>query len=285
MSKGIVGRLRSILKPVLLLFLTFCVLLGSVRVASQINQHFFRRRAETLLAEIQSLELRKTPWQVAQAELQHWRADTRFYDPCNEDQCFVEITLDDFILGYLPKAGWLIRLEDYLRWRFRLSYTVGRFSHLAPFLVLGYLKMGGRLAQVDATVGMQDGVVWSKGFSVHIETNVGPFTSDEARREVDCIRALIASAATVSELPDRDRYAPQLILHPTYVIGGPDGGLGWFGGLTAGAVMFTPYASPADIHRLTQLDLSCLTRWHPCVTRSDIMPFAWKQYQAEMPQH
>jgi hypothetical protein len=51
-----------------------------------------------------------------------------------------------------------------------------------------------------------------------------------------------------------------------------------------GWVKFTPYAAPEDVYRLMQLNLSCLTRWHPCVTQSDIMPAAWVQYLAERSQ-
>lgn len=50
-----------------------------------------------------------------------------------------------------------------------------------------------------------------------------------------------------------------------------------------GWAKFTPYTAPADIRRLLQFDLSCLTRWHPCLTQSDIMPAAWAQYEAEQP--
>ena len=70
---------------------------------------------------------------------------------------------------------------------------------------------------------------------------------------------------------------PQLIAHPDYEIGQPGGCefcvMGW--------AKFTPYAAPDDVHRLMQLNLSCLTRWHPCTTQSDIMPTAWSQYLAE----
>jgi hypothetical protein len=51
----------------------------------------------------------------------------------------------------------------------------------------------------------------------------------------------------------------------------------------AGWTIFTPYAATADVHRLMQLDLSCLTRWYRCLTQSDIMPAAWAQYLAEVP--
>jgi hypothetical protein len=32
-----------------------------------------------------------------------------------------------------------------------------------------------------------------------------------------------------------------------------------------------------------QLDLSCLTKWHPCARQRDIMPAAWAEYEAERP--
>jgi hypothetical protein len=138
---------------------------------------------------------------------------------------------------------------------------------------------------VKATAGMRDGVVLSKGFSVHIEAHTGPFAADNVRCEGNCIVAVIGGAGTVANIPRRERYAPQLVLHPTYVIDGPDGGLGWFGGISAGGVMFTPDANPADVRRFMQFDFSCLTRWHPCVTRGDIMPSAWKQHLAEEAPH
>jgi hypothetical protein len=51
----------------------------------------------------------------------------------------------------------------------------------------------------------------------------------------------------------------------------------------AGWATFTPYAAPADVQRLMQVDLSCLTRWRSCVTQGEIMPIAWAQYLAERP--
>ena len=277
------ARLRPLLKSVLLLFLIICALWGTVRASILISQHLYRRRTEGLLTEIQSLELNRTTWQTAETKLSQWKAETKFHAPCNEEERCLEITLDDFLVSYLSNTTLPVRLDDYLRWRLKLSYNTGPFVRLAESIALRYMKIGGRLARITASVGTRGGVVSSKGFSVHIENNVGPFAADNARCEEGCIVGIMGSAASVEEIPRIERYAQQLSLHPTYVIDGPDGGLGWFGGISAGGVMFTLDASPADIHRFMQFDLSCLTRLHPCVTRGDLMPSTWKQHIAEMP--
>lgn len=260
----------------------FCAVLGSLRLANQINQYFLRRRTEALLAVIRSIELRRTTWETAETELLPWRTESKTYEPCDEDERCVQITLDDALTGYLEKVTWTVRVDDYLRWRLKLSYDEGPAVRLAESLVSGYMRMGGRLAQVKAAVRMRDGVVWNKDFLVHIEAIVPPFRSPEADCEVDCTIALIGSVASSTQLPTEDRYGPQLVLHPTYVFDGPDGGTGWFGGLIAASVVFSPDANPADISRLMQVNPSCLTRWHPCYSKSEIMPTAWKQHLAEM---
>jgi hypothetical protein len=54
------------------------------------------------------------------------------------------------------------------------------------------------------------------------------------------------------------------------------------GVFSAGAYAdFTPYADPADVKRLMDIDFSCLTRWHPCQTGGDIAPAAWNEAAAE----
>src|SRR6266550_2716546 len=59
---------------------------------------------------------------------------------------------------------------------------VGRIRSLRRALLAlfrAHMRMGGRPARIVATVGMRDGMVWSKGFSVIIETfrKNGPWTS------------------------------------------------------------------------------------------------------------
>jgi hypothetical protein len=154
----------------------------------------------------------------------------------------------------------------------KLSYSTGPFQQLEFWLFRLYLRVGGRPSRIMVRVGMRENVIWSKGVWVSVETY---------SRALDLSQYTLI--AEIYSGPRFDHYygdlrvSSQLMSHPNYAIGSPDGCeicvMGW--------VKFTPYASPQDIHRLTQLDLSCLTRWRPCTTQSDIMPAAWAQYTAE----
>jgi hypothetical protein len=66
-------------------------------------------------------------------------------------------------------------------------------------------------------------------------------------------------------------------LHPEYAVGSPSG---CYGCLEA-HVVFTPYADPADVRRLMDINFSCLTRWHPCQKQEDILPTGWNAATAE----
>jgi len=274
------GRFRILRKGLLALFLSLCVLLSMGLTASQIEQHIFRRRVERLFSEVQSLELRKTPWQEAQIQFHHWGANRKFDESCDEHKCSFEITLNEFALGYVFRDNnMFVGLDNYIRWRLKLSFGdyEGPFGRSLLFLFRAYMRMGGRPARVIADVGMRDGIVWKKGVWMSIETyqnnTPGVFGGWGGEYEL---------AAEVRSLPRFDYYdpfslTPRLALHPNYVIGRPGG----CEGCVLGWVRFTPYTSPADVHRLMQLNLSCLTRWHPCHEQIDIMPVAWTQYLAE----
>jgi hypothetical protein len=274
-----VGRIRSLRRALLTLFLGFCVLFSLVLIASQIEQRLFRHRAELLLAEIQSLELRKTPWHEAKTQLQRWRETSEFSGICNEQKCSLKITLDELVLAYASKTNLFIRLDDYFRWRLKLSYDVGPFVRLEFVLLRAYMRMGGRPARVVATVGMRDGIVWNKGFSVFIETY-----AQEVSGFFGTTPGGYTLIAEVRSAPRFDYFGTdwinaQLRLHPDYMIGRP-------GGCTTcveGWAKFTPYADLDTTHRLLQMDLSCLTRWHPCLTQMDIMPAAWALYLEDQP--
>jgi hypothetical protein len=249
-----------------------------ILLASQIEQHLFRRRAELLLSQVQSLELRKTTWQDAQVQLQRWGPNREFGNPCDAHRCSLQITLKEFVFDYFTERNLFVKLDDYFRWRLKLSYNVGPFERMEYSLLQAYLRLGGHPARVTADIGMRDGMVWSKEFYVGIETYGHPvFWSGDW-----CIEfTLIASAYSVSRL-DRSFASlidPQLMLHLYYSIGRPSGCTI----CVEGSTIFTPYTEQADVHRPMQLDLSCLTRWHQCLTQSDLMPVAWAQYLAERP--
>ena len=175
------SRLRSFRRALLALLLGTAVLFSLVLAASQVEQRLFRRRAELLLAEIQSLELRKTPWHEAKAQLERWRANTEIGSRCSEQWCSQTITLNQFVFGYVSERNVFVRLDDYFRWRLNLSYSEGPFVKLEWALLRTYMRLGGRPARVVATAGMRNGIVWSKGYSVYIQTythNVPDFLGD-----------------------------------------------------------------------------------------------------------
>jgi hypothetical protein len=270
-----VSRNRSLRKTFHLLLLALFVLLSVTLAASQIEQHIFRHRAELLLAEIQSLQLRKTPWLNVQQLFKPWAAKMKFADQCNESECSFEITLNEFVFNFISSNPLFVRLDDYIRWRLKLSYMNGPLAGFEAVALRLYMALGGQPATVNATVGMIDGIVSSKAFG--LKTLIYP----QVMRSFFALRGpdfLWASASTVSRI-NHVSGSPEaeLTLHPNYVIGGPDGCVG----CVAGWVNFTPDTNPADVHRLMDFNLSCLTRVLPCRTQLDIMPKAWAQYLAE----
>jgi hypothetical protein len=270
------GQLYRLLKLLVVVCLSVCVLVLVLWLGSQIEQRTYRQRVQILLSDVQTIELRKTTWDEAQALLGRWGTD-RQYDPhCDSGQCSLQITLDSAAYHFVAGRNPLVKLDDYFRWKFRLSYNVGPFVRAEFWLFQLYTRTGGHPAKVVAKVGMRNGVVWSKGISLSIETYAHP--ADQSGNWLGHY-SLIADIHSVSRFghfknPQTD---PELLAHPDYEIGQPGGCevcvMGW--------VKFTPYATREDLHRLMQLNLSCLTRWHPCTTQSDIMPAAWSQYLAE----
>ena len=260
--------------------LSVCALLLLLLIAIQIEQHFLCRRAERLLAEVQSLRLRETPWAQAQALFQHWpvritRGDPGDLDtqrqgsgrqvesPCSEAECSLNVTLNDFLFSHI-RSLWAIDnfVEGHPNWFGKM------FRHRQPadMLVQGYMLLGGRPAHIVATVGIRGGSVWSEGYEVDLYV-----------RDAEVEYTLAASIRSVARFDYFESGNPQLLLHSNYVIDRPGG----CEGCVEGWVHFTPYTNPADVRRLMQLDLSCLTRIHLCRTQQDIMPTAWAQYLDE----
>jgi hypothetical protein len=274
------GRLSFFRKRLLVVSLALGALLVTALMAGHIQQHFFRARVELLLSELSSFELRKTGWSVAEAQLRHWGENRKFDDGCNEHACSLMIRLDDFAYSYVSERNIFIKLDDYFRWRLKLSYSTGPFERALWSLFRAYMLAGGHPAEVQAEISMRDGVVWGKGITVRIET----YAKGGAWRAADGSRVeytLIASGRSVPRfdfLGDRENER-QLAVHPEYEIGRPDG----CEICVAVWGKFTAYAPPEDMDRLMRVNTSCLTRWHPCLNENDIMPVAWSQHVAERP--
>ncbi len=124
--------------------------------------------------------------------------------------------------------------------------------------------LGGWLSRrVDGYVRVRKNVVWGKG-----------------------IRAIVLGYSAAQgwdvELVGRMGSGPPDVvstLHPEYDVGIGRHTTGVFSsGVYAD---FTPYADPADVRRLMDIDFSCLTRWRSCQTGADIAPTVWNEATAE----
>jgi hypothetical protein len=132
--------------------------------------------------------------------------------------------------------------------------------------------LGGRPSRVRAAVCIQEGFVRHKDYAAFVE--VFPKESKPGW-STPYSYTLIAEVATVESLP------PGLVArspHPAYWIGSPGG----CEICIKSEVRLTPAASSEDAQRLSQIDLSCITRWlYPCRSREDIMPAAWAEMRHE----
>src|SRR5580700_206160 len=110
--------------------------------------------------------------------LQTWAPDRRIDGPCDSHRCSFQITLTDSASKYVFGCDAFGKLDDYLRWRLKLSKDDEPFEHMEGWLLTRYMHAGGRPAAVVAHLGMRDGVVWRKGISVDITTNTPLADSD-----------------------------------------------------------------------------------------------------------
>lgn len=207
--------------------------------AIRVDQYLLRRNAEHLLADLKSLEERKSTYDDARKVIDRWQDSTRQKSPCEPNRCDVEIGVGDFFNRH---QEFFIRHQKLVQiWRI----------------------LGGRPALIDGYIRVRRDVVWGNG-----------------------IRALVLSRSTrygndINLAARMGTGSPAFIsdLHPEYDVGI---GRPTTGAFSSGAYAdFTPYADPADVRRLMDIDFSCLTKWHSCQTGADIAPAAWKEATAE----
>jgi hypothetical protein len=236
-------RLRRVLNYGAVSLVLVCLIAVA---ALHVQERILRYRAEKLLADIQSLELRKASFADARDVFRRWGKWGEFDRPCRPAHCNLQITLSDFPYDLPEKYAWRISL------------------HRAAMFV------GAHPARVTATIVIDDAIVWGKGFDVGIDA---PPYAEAGGLATDNDYMLAGSAESRSRFDAFDRPAT-VLLHPNYVIGKPSG----CEICVAVYAEFTPYADSHDVQRLMQFNFSCLTRWKPCRTQNDIMPVAWREY-------
>lgn len=229
---------------------------AATSVYFRVEQYRFRRRVEYLLADLRALEFGKS----SDADVQHVAGRWGFGKlPSEEEQN--------------SKDSWDYSLDLVTnRSSFFEFFGVGQEARAARILTL----LGQRPAFVHARMGVQGKVLRSESFSVRMD--VRDETGDEE---------ILMGSATASRKfwLDSSHQSPTMVFanslaHPGYLVGkrrvlansdyrpGPWAGILW--------VEFSADAEAADVSRLMDFDLSCLTRLTSCRER-DLMPAAWAE--------
>jgi len=245
------NRVSNMLRRILIGGVLFSLLgVATTAAAIHIEQRLLRTRAEHLLEDIRSLELRRSTWADAQRVFTRWGAAGRHEGSCASSSCDYEVEFGDIFADH-PRL-----VAD------------------APWARRAFEVFGVRMSLVTAHVLVTDGLVLGKGFTVFVE--VPPKGEPKASFSGHGY-TLIGSAETVSRTYALGASLRQLSVHPEYTVMSPGGCTGCL----AVIVRFTPLADPSDVTRLMGFNLACLNSRKPCREREDIMPSAWKQHLAE----
>jgi len=255
------GLLRLVKRGALFVAMSAIVFVAGVSVYLRIEQYKFRRQTERLLSDVRELELNKASPAQVKVVVTRWgfkewgEEPDQPGHPCTEDNCL---------------------------YRFELVPPL-RLGHLAdPFLSALEARplelLGLRLTVVHAWVQMRGKTVTSVSFSVWTMGR-----GCDGRGRLEC--TLMGYADTGqrwsgwSSHQQPDVKLKQSMLHPNYVVGAfPEWENADTGGSPAVIIWaeLSPDANPAEVSRLMQFDLSCLTRLLSCRER-DLMPAVWAQ--------
>ncbi len=207
------------------------------------EQYLQRSRAERLLRQLQTVDLRVTTFSDVERVFGRRAIKSA---KCDSASC-----------------DYAIQLESPIGWQ-ALSRVLQRLHIPSQPVFHALLRLGGHLAEVDAKIAVRNGLALSKSLKILVSGQQD--------------RWLIGRVESVPRLPRpriSESFHAELVHYPDYVIGEPGGCTG----CAEGYVLFTPHTPDEDVRRLMNFDLSCLTRWRPCSTQADILPSAWAQYE------
>jgi hypothetical protein len=115
-------------------------------IGIRVERHVLRRRAETLMADMQSITLRQTTFQQVEPIFRRWRKWGSFEGPCSSARC--EFNIDLHELNSRPD-----------RYLYR-DFTIFKLASL----------VGESPTAITARIGVLDGVVWFEQIGFAIET-------------------------------------------------------------------------------------------------------------------
>jgi hypothetical protein len=225
----------------------------------QVQQRLFRHRAQLLLNDIQALQLHPGTFADLERLQQHWGAFGRYDGTCTAQHCDYMIELDGD--GVEPPR-WLMNIGQ-SRW-------VERSCEL----------LGGRGFGVLGSIVVHDDHMVLESFRVVLDVPPHKGPNEYEGESYDGEYALWADIRSASRLFLHGEMN-ETELKRGYEIGRP----GACEGCMEGWVHFTEQTNPADIKRLGNINLDCLTRFSPCVDLDDLLPATWSEYRREHSQN
>ncbi len=248
------SRRATTIRIVRRISLTLLGLLIVLGAALRIQSYLFRRQAEYLMADFQTLKLRQTKWPEAESLTRKWGKYGNYQGDCNASFCRYTIALQ----SPQEKMGALYARAGQNPLIYPIAWS---------FFGLGEL-FGAREADLTVTFVVQDAIVLRKSavFMYEAFDSYGGYS-------------LIATSRATSRL-SRDEYlltySDQLAKHPYYTYTRPGG----CSSCLMANVSFTPDAPESEIRWLTTFNLACLTNFKPCRYLEDIYPASedWHLY-------
>jgi hypothetical protein len=246
--------LRFVKWGALVVVLIAVTVVAGASIYLRIEQYKFRRQTERLLSDVRELQLEKASAPDVRLIVRRWGFEEwgkRPGVPCTADECIYQLRL-------MPPARANNLADPFMA---GLAARVLEWFGLRPTVVWAWLRI-------------RDGALRSVSFSV--------WTLGRGCGEISCTLVADAGTSGGNGWSSRERPEAKLrnsLLHPDYLVGTFPAVLNADTGGSPSVIIWAELsrdASTADVSRLMQFDLSCLTRLRSCKER-DLMPNVWAQ--------
>lgn len=247
MSKFIVLRRRTILLAVPLI-------LGVAWLGLEASQWLFRIRAETLLADIKSLQLNHSSWSDAQRLMNRWGRWGGWYENCGAEECQYEIKINHLSLvspDFVFEEG---------------PHLYGRILEL----------LGLRSATVTATFHVMHGVITNKGFGVEVALPISKWITPGGGF---WLKDIVGSSYWPSLDVATFEGAKLRGANPFFIAKHPN--RGFIHRRIRLEASFTPEESLSEQAALMDFHFDCITRWTACTSREELLPRAVEESEAD----
>lgn len=232
--------------------LAMLALVGFTVALTQVREHVLRQRAQLLLSDIRLLWMHVGTFADLQHLRQRWGTFGRYEGSCTAEHCGYSI-----ILTSIGPPDWLT--NDRLR---RWTGTI-------------FSLLGARDVSIVGSIIVHNDHMVLASFNVifYVPPREGLMTALEDEGSGYELEARIRSASRLFRHGD----GAEADLRREYEIGQP----GACEGCVVGWVDLTPQTNVADVKRLTDINLDCITRFKPCENMDDLLPAAWSELRGE----